>query len=166
MIHQTQRQMKVYAIIGHTQDSKKIIIKDIRKVVDGAIYTGSIGNDTDGYYTSFEDEYTKNHFGVRGIIPQRESVYLMEQPTPDDCTYLEANDMLNSCVHLGGDKFLKFERVSLWDNTITGLNCLGHKDIGEYGGTVFKVGATAKLVRYFKTISRQQFLADFNRIDF
>ena len=160
--------MRVICRIGGQSDSKKVLIKGIDKVVNGRIFASCIlgwDDDAKNYYELIKRCYNprEGHYQPNELIPRKEHVYLVESATPEDCTFIEANGYTKQCVHLGGDKFMMFERVKLWDNNITGLNCLSHVDnVGKFGATIFKVGNTAKNVTYYKTIGRDEFLKEYN----
>ena len=161
----------VIARIGDSDNSKKYLIKGIKKVVNGRIFAECVlgyDDDADQYYSLVKRNFLpmQGKYQPNELIPRQETIFLIENDTPEDCTFIEANGYTQECVHLGGDKFIMFERVRLWDNTITGLNCLSHTSIGKYGSTVFKVGETAKNVRYYKTLSRDEFMKQYNNVEF
>lgn len=149
--------MKTIVRIGNSDDSKKILIKGVVKIIKGRIYHKCIlGNEDENEFYVVKEHYNPNTPFAGEIIPRKETTYFVECK-PEESTLVEANGITHDCIHIGDDKFMMFERVALWDNTITGLNCISHTELGKYGSTVFKIGETAKNVTYFKNVSKEDY---------
>lgn len=122
---------KKLALIG-VDDSKKIIVKGVTEVTKENVIKGCcvLGHADEGYY-HIKKQDKHNNFE---IVSKKKWRMYHEVKEAEKCDILEVNSITHHVTYIGDGKFVIDEKIALWDNNITGLNCLEHL----LGGTVVR----------------------------
>lgn len=140
--------------IKNPNDSKFVYIPIIGFRNKSRLYSKAVNLESGEFYhlvTKSED----NTLGNWNELIPRKQWHPIIPCEPHEATLIKSNKRYyTECVHIGDGNYMRFEKVKLWDNPITGLNNIKWEE--SMGATIFKVNNTAE-VEYFRQISKEQF---------